>query len=77
MNYTITSELLCQYDHYLATAGYSKATCQKYKGDLAQFCEYQDGKVMDGGLCEQYRQHLLDHYTLRGACSKSDSLFST
>lgn len=70
MNYTITPELLSQYNHYLAKSGYSKATYQKYRGDLAQFCEYQKGKTIDEGLCEMYRQYLLDHYTLRGACSK-------
>ena len=70
MNYTITPELLSQYNHYLAKSGYSKATYQKYRGDLAQFCEYQKGKTIDEGLCETYRQYLLDHYTLRGACSK-------
>ena len=70
MNYTITPELLSQYNHYLAKSGYSKATYQKYRGDLSQFCEYQKGKTIDEGLCETYRQYLLDHYTLRGACSK-------
>ena len=63
MNYTITPELLSQYNHYLAKSGYSKATYQKYRGDLAQFCEYQKGKTIDEGLCEMYRQYLLDHYT--------------
>ena len=47
MNYTITPELLSQYNHYLAKSGYSKATYQKYRGDLAQFCEYQKGKTID------------------------------
>ena len=70
MNYTITPELLYQYDHYLAAAGYSKATCHKYKADLAQFCAYQNGKEIDDDLCGAYRQYLLDHYTVRGACSK-------
>lgn len=70
MNYEITQELLLQYDRHLASSGYSRATYQKYRGDLAQFCSYLDGKPVDETSCETYRQYLLDNYTPRGACSK-------
>lgn len=70
MSYEISQDLLLQYDHYLEAKGYSKATCQKYKGDLRQFCRYQDGGQVDQASCKSYQSYLLEHYTPRGACSK-------
>ncbi len=70
MSYEITRDLLLQYDHYLGARGYSKATCQKYRGDLQQFCKYQGENKVDEASCQTYRNYLMENYTPRGACSK-------
>lgn len=70
MCYVMTQDLLLRYDHYLGANGYSKATCQKYKGDLQQFYNYQGSETVDEETCRAYQRYLMEHYTPRGACSK-------
>lgn len=70
MHYLITKDILSGYDRHLDGAGYSRATCQKYRGDLQQFCDYQGDKPVDEDACRHYHDYLMEHYTPKGACSK-------
>ena len=62
MCYVMTQDLLLRYDHYLGAKGYSKATFQKYKGDLQQFYIYQGGETVDEETCRAYQRYLMEHY---------------
>ena len=55
MCYVMTQDLLLRYDHYLGVNGYSKATCQKYKGDLQQIYNYLGGEMVDEETSRAYQ----------------------